>query len=69
MTMRALSPAEIDWYLDTAGGSVLGSVGAYQVEGLGIRLFSRIEGDHFAVLGLPMIPLIAALRRLGAIAP
>lgn len=69
MTMRELSPAEIDWYLDGAGAAALASVGAYQIEGLGIRLFRRVEGDYFAVLGLPLLPLLAALRRLGAVAP
>lgn len=69
LLMRQLSPAELDWYLDTAGDAVLSSVGGYQVEGLGIRLFQRIQGDYFAVLGLPLLPLLGSLRRLGAIVP
>ncbi|KYH02416.1 Maf family nucleotide pyrophosphatase [Bradyrhizobium sp. DOA1] len=63
MTMRQMSEAELSAYLDAAGDVVTTSVGAYQLEGLGIHLFERIEGDHFTVLGLPLLPLLAFLRR------
>ena len=62
MTMRKLGEAEIDAYLDEAGEAVTSSVGAYQLEGLGVHLFERIEGDHFTILGLPLLPLLAFLR-------
>jgi septum formation protein len=62
MTMRRLGEAEIDGYLREAGGAVISSVGAYQLEGLGVHLFERIEGDHFTVLGLPLLQLLAFLR-------
>jgi nucleoside triphosphate pyrophosphatase len=62
MTLRQLSDAEIEAYLDQAGEAVMTSVGAYQLEGLGVHLFERIEGDHFTILGLPMLPLLAFLR-------
>ncbi len=62
MTMRRLGDAEIDVYLDEAGDAVTSSVGAYQLEGLGVHLFERIEGDHFTILGLPLLPLLAFLR-------
>jgi septum formation protein len=62
MTMRRLGVAKIDAYLDRAGDVVTSSVGAYQLEGLGIHLFERIEGDHFTILGLPLLPLLAFLR-------
>jgi len=62
MTMRALSGAEIEAYLDQAGDAVTTSVGAYQLEGLGVHLFERIEGDHFTILGLPLLPLLGFLR-------
>jgi septum formation protein len=62
MTMRRLSETEIGAYLDEAGAAVTSSVGAYQLEGLGIHLFERIEGDHFTILGLPLMPLLAFLR-------
>ncbi|MCB1501861.1 MAG: Maf family protein [Bauldia sp.] len=65
MTMRHLLPVQIDDYLDRAGEAALQSVGAYQVEGLGIRLFERIDGDYFAILGLPILPLLAWLRHEG----
>jgi septum formation protein len=63
MTMRELTEAELSAYLDAAGDAVTTSVGAYQLEGLGIHLFERIEGDHFTILGLPLLPLLAFLRR------
>ena len=62
MTMRPLDEAGIDGYLDAAGKAVTSSVGAYQLEGLGVHLFERIEGDHFTILGLPLLRLLAFLR-------
>jgi septum formation protein len=62
MTMRSLGETEIGAYLDQAGRAVTSSVGAYQLEGLGVHLFERIEGDHFTILGLPLLPLLAFLR-------
>jgi nucleoside triphosphate pyrophosphatase len=63
MTMRAMTERELSAYLDAAGDAVTTSVGAYQLEGLGVHLFERIEGDHFTILGLPLLPLLAFLRR------
>ncbi|MET4261972.1 septum formation protein [Bradyrhizobium sp. S3.12.5] len=63
MTMRQMSEGELSAYLDAAGDAVTTSVGAYQLEGLGIHLFERIEGNHFTILGLPLLPLLAFLRR------
>jgi len=65
MTMRRLEESEIEAYLDQAGQAVTTSVGAYQLEGLGVHLFERIEGDHFTILGLPLLPLLAFLRGEG----
>ncbi len=62
MTMRGLDDSEIEAYLDQAGEAVMTSVGAYQLEGLGVHLFEHIEGDHFTILGLPLLPLLAFLR-------
>jgi septum formation protein len=62
MFMRPLTDAEIAAYLDCAGDAVTSSVGAYQLEGLGVHLFERIEGDHFTILGLPLLQLLAFLR-------
>jgi septum formation protein len=62
MSMRQLGDAEINRYLEEAGNAVTSSVGAYQLEGLGIHLFERIEGDHFTILGLPLLELLAFLR-------
>ena len=62
MTMRALDEAGIDAYLDAAGEAVTSSVGTYQLERLGVHLFECIEGDHFTILGLPLLPLLAFLR-------
>ncbi|WP_422020200.1 Maf-like protein [Roseibium sp.] len=67
LTMRTLSPAFIGHYLAEAGDDVLSSVGAYQLEGLGLQLFEKIDGDYFTILGLPMLPLLAQLRELGVI--
>jgi septum formation protein len=65
MTMRPLDAAAISAYLDAAGETVTTSVGAYQLEGLGVHLFERIEGDHFTILGLPLLPLLKFLRSQG----
>jgi len=65
MTMRRLDESGIEAYLDQAGQAVTTSVGAYQLEGLGVHLFERIEGDHFTILGLPLLPLLAHLRGEG----
>jgi septum formation protein len=62
LTMRAVSDRFLDDYLDMAGDTVLASVGAYQLEGIGIHLFERVEGDYFTILGLPLLPLLAYLR-------
>lgn len=62
MTVRQLGDAEIASYLEEAGDAVTSSVGAYQLEGLGIHLFEQIEGDHFTILGLPLLELLAFLR-------
>lgn len=68
LRMRSLGDAEIEAYLDRAGDEVLASVGAYRLEGLGVRLFERVDGDYFTVLGLPLLALLAELRYRGAIA-
>ena len=62
MTMRRLSQAQIEDYLNEAGEAVTSSVGAYQLERLGIHLFEQIEGDHFTILGLPLLQLLEFLR-------
>ena len=67
LTMRPFSEAFLDQYLDQAGAAVLSSVGAYQLEGLGAQLFSRVEGDHFVILGLPLLPLLDFLRSHGVL--
>jgi septum formation protein len=67
LTMRKLSPEFIGRYLAAAGEEVLSSVGAYQIESLGVQLFEKIEGDSFSILGLPLIPLLDTLRREGVI--
>jgi septum formation protein len=68
MSVRALSADDIELYLDLAGDAALQSVGAYQVEGIGIHLFERIEGDHATILGLPLLPLFVMLREMGLLA-
>ncbi|OCW57337.1 Maf-like protein [Hoeflea olei] len=67
LTMRKLDPGFIGRHLSNVGDRALSSVGAYQLEGEGIQLFEQIEGDYFTILGLPMLPLLAELRALGAI--
>jgi septum formation protein len=67
LTMRPLSEEFIDRHLARVGTRVLASVGAYQLEGEGVQLFERIDGDYFTILGLPLLPLLAKLRDLGAI--
>jgi septum formation protein len=67
LSMRSLSEPFLAAYADAAGAALTGSVGAYQVEGLGIHLFERIAGDHSTILGLPLIPLLAFLRRNGSL--
>lgn len=67
LDMRELSEAFLDAYLASEGEAILGSVGCYHLEGRGAQLFSRIDGDYFAVLGLPLLPLLDALRQLGAV--
>lgn len=62
MTMRRLTPEFIGRYLAAVGPPALSSVGAYQLEGRGVQLFEKIEGDFFAILGLPLLPLLAFLR-------
>ena len=68
LTMRDFSDAFLDDYLAQHGQAVLSSVGCYHLEGAGAQLFERIEGDYFAILGLPLLPLLAILRHHGAIA-
>lgn len=67
LSMRDLDPGFVGRHLSNVGDKVLSSVGAYQLEGEGIQLFDRIEGDYFTIIGLPLLPLLAKLRELGAI--
>lgn len=67
LTMRTLTPAFVGRHLARTGTAILGSVGAYQIEAEGIQLFDSIDGDTFTIAGLPLLPLLAALRREGAI--
>jgi len=68
LAMRSLSDEAIETYLDAVPPEVFGNAGVYQVEALGIHLFERIEGEHSTILGLPLIPCLDALRRLGQVA-
>jgi len=67
LTMRAFSDSFLDRYLEDAGAAATTSVGAYQLEGPGIQLFEQIDGDHFTILGLPLMPALAFLRRRGCL--
>lgn len=67
MTMREMSADAVDAYLAEVGEAALTSVGGYQIEGHGIRLFDAIDGDYFAILGLPLLPLLGFLRAAGAV--
>ena len=67
LTMRTFSDEFLDAYLAAEQEAVLSSVGAYRVEGLGVHLFARIEGDHSAILGLPLLPLLEFLRQHGVV--
>jgi septum formation protein len=67
LTMRDLSPAFVGHYLAQVGDVALSSVGAYQLEGPGVQLFEKIEGDYFTILGLPLLPLLAELRKLNVL--
>ncbi|NUB11753.1 septum formation protein Maf [Azospirillum brasilense] len=68
LTMRPFSDAFLESYLNAAGDDVMGSVGAYHLEGLGAQLFHRVDGDFFTILGLPLLPLLGFLRVHGVIA-
>ena len=63
LTMRNISDRFLDEYLDMVGDAALSSVGAYQLEGIGVHLFERVDGDFFTILGLPLLPLLAYLRQ------
>ena len=68
MTIRLLSEAFIDEYITAEGDALFGCVGGYRIEGRGVQLFSHIEGSHFGILGLPLLPLLDILRTHGVIA-
>ncbi|MBX6327113.1 MAG: Maf family protein [Pseudolabrys sp.] len=68
LTMRGFSDQFLEAYLDMVGEAALASVGGYQLEGIGIHLFERVEGDYFTILGLPLLPLLAYLRQTGFMA-
>ena len=68
LKMRDFSGAYLDAYLQREGSHILGSVGCYRMEGEGIQLFERVDGDHFTILGLPLLGLLDLLRRYGAAA-
>jgi septum formation protein len=67
LTMRAFSDAFLEDYLEVMGSAVITSVGGYQLEKAGIQLFERIEGDHFVILGLPLLALLQYLRQSGCL--
>jgi septum formation protein len=67
LTMRSFSDEFLACYLDRAGSRILNSVGCYEIEGPGVQLFERIEGDYFTILGMPLLPLLTELRSRGVI--
>jgi septum formation protein len=67
LTMRPLSDSFLETYLDCEYEAIRWSVGGYRIEGLGVQLFERVEGSHFAVLGMPLLPLLAYLRERGVV--
>lgn len=67
LSMRAFSDSFLDAYIASVGDEVLASVGCYRLEGRGAQLFSKVSGDYFTILGLPLLPLLSALRELGAL--
>jgi len=69
LTMRTLAERFLEAYLDAVGDAATASVGAYQLEGLGIQLFERVDGDYFTVLGLPLMTALDFLRRQGCLEP
>ncbi len=69
LTMRDFSAAFLDGYLAALGDKALASVGAYQLEGMGALLMARVEGDHFAIQGMPLLPLLEFLRGQGVLTP
>lgn len=67
MTMRDFSDDFLDYYIESTKNDICSSVGAYQLEGIGSQLFSKIEGCYFSILGLPLIPLLKFLRSIGVL--
>jgi septum formation protein len=67
MTMRMFSEMFLDDYLDKVGDKILKSVGGYQIEGMGVQLFSAINGDYFTIIGVPLLPLMEKLRELDSV--
>jgi septum formation protein len=67
LTMRDFSDEFLDWYLAKGGADLTRTVGAYEIEGPGIQLFERVEGDQFTIIGLPLLPLLAELRARGVL--
>jgi septum formation protein len=65
--MRDFSESFLDTYLAQAGEAICGSVGGYQLEGIGMQLFEKIEGDYFTILGMPLLSLLGGLRQAGAL--
>lgn len=67
LTMRPFSDAFLEDYLQTKGQRILSSVGCYEIEGAGIQLFERVDGDHFTIMGMPLLPLLGELRNRGVV--